>query len=63
MVELRDNHPRALESEKLEVMGEKMIEETDEEEMEEDEDDEVEEEEDHTHRDGIFRKRIFTAIR
>jgi hypothetical protein len=46
-----DNRPKALESEKLEVMGEKMIEETNEEEMQEDEDDEAAEEEDHTHRD------------
>jgi hypothetical protein len=46
MVEPRDNHPRALEYEKREVMGEEMVEETDEEEMEEDED--------HSHRDSIF---------
>jgi hypothetical protein len=54
MVEPRDNHSRALEFEKREVMGEEMVEETDEEEMEEDEDDKAADEEDHSHRDSIF---------
>jgi hypothetical protein len=54
LIDPGDNHVKALETEKLEVMGEKMVEETNEEEMQEDEDDDAAEEEDHTHRDNIF---------
>lgn len=60
LIDPGDNRAKALESEKLEVMREKMIEktneeemieETNEEEMQEDEGDEAAKEEDHTHRD------------
>jgi hypothetical protein len=51
LIDPGDNQPKALESEKLEVMREKMVEETNEEEMQENEDDNAAEEEDHTHRD------------